>query len=132
MNRLLARLLLIFALFGLAGQGVAQAAPICPEMATASKMSANQMDATKASPASDCMKAMEMAGHKQAPASAPCKHMTLACLAMAGCAPIFAARLDASLAAIPNHEGALTAPPPVTVLTGRAVPPDLRPPVILG
>ena len=118
--RTLFHLLLLFGvLIGLATQGVARAAEPCPiAQGPTSAMAGME----------DCCPHNEPTGHD----SAPCTDMTLACLAMAGCATMGA--LDPAEVTGVSAQGRSVARFWVmaTTLHGRSVPPNIHPPARLG
>ena len=112
-------LLLVGVLIGLATPGVALAAEPCPmERASSSAMAGME----------DCCPQDGSSSHD----GAPCSDMTLACLAMAGCATSSALDPDGTrdLAiqklGVPQFWGMAIA------LRGRTIPPDTHPPARLG
>lgn len=124
MTFLLRQLLLLGAIIGLVGQGVAFATPPCAAMQRA--------EAATMSMAMAGMPDCAMGQHKSEKAPAPCKDMSPGCLAMAGCA---------ALAAIDPSPTVVTSPPLLVVvatwpttptLLGRSDPPDPYPPSFLG
>ena len=124
MKFLFRRFLLLGVILGLVGQGVAFAATPCAVM----QMEQATAKAAPIAGKSDC----DMGQHKTDKGSAPCKEMTLGCLAMAGCAALIAVdtltpTLQASL-----HIANLDLWPAASVLNGRNVAPELDPPSLLG
>ena len=124
MKSLLRHFLLLGAILGLVGQGVAFASPPC---ATMQKEQVSTMTGPMAG-MSDC--AMDQ--HKSDQSPAPCKDMKAGCFAMLGCAALVG--LDGQPPALRIHIAASTiyqwsATP---VLHGRIVPPDPYPPSLLG
>lgn len=113
-------LILLGALIGLLGLEAAYAAG--PRMAPAPVV-ASGMDA-------DCMAMMEK--QQPQPAQAPCKGMTLDCIAAMGCIiPLLAIpQGGATAAAQPGPTLAYWTVTPV--LTGNELPPEQHPPTILG
>ncbi len=112
-------LLLVGVLFGLATQGVALAAEPCPmEQAQSSAMAGME----------DCCPQDGPSSHD----GAPCSDMTLACLAMAGCATLGALDLDGTSELAVQKLGAPQFWMMATALYGRTIPPDTHPPARLG
>lgn len=110
-------LLLVGVLFGLATQGVALAAEPCPmEQAQSSAMVGM----------GDCCPEQDRTHHQ----SAPCGDMTLACMAMAGCATL--ASLDTDGGGWSHASAAHRFWERPSALRGRTIPPDTHPPAILG
>lgn len=110
---------LLAVVFSLAGQGVAQASTPCEAMTQA------RVSAMADMPACDAMRDVGKG-------KAPCKDMTAACFAMAGCTAVIA--IDAQ-----SHTLQSTIPlflaatwPATPVLTGRDIAPDPDPPSLLG
>lgn len=122
MRRVFHLLILLGVMTGLLGLEAAYATG--PRLMTA-PVAASQMDA-------DCMEMMEKQQQRPQPDQAPCKGMTLDCIAAMGCVvPVLAAVADPELAApFPSPVDAywtLT-----TVLAGRDRPPEQHPPTFLG
>ena len=124
MKFLLRYLLLLGAIVGLAGQGVAFATPLC------SLMQVQQVSATAGSMADmpDC----EMGQHKTGKGATPCKDMTAGCLAMAGCAALVAVDGFTPTLQPPPLVASLDLWPATPVLLGRNIAPDPDPPSVLG
>ncbi len=119
MKAVLHFLLLFSVLLGLAAEGAALAAEPCPMEHTQSSAMAG-MD--------DCCTEDGPANHD----GASCKEMTLACLAMTGCATLAALESERIGGSIPHGHGAplfwMLAP----ALHGRTIPPDTHPPARLS
>lgn len=129
MKFLFRHFLLLGVILGLAGQGVAFAATPCAVM---------QMEqvSAKAAPMAG-MSNCDMGQHKTGPVksnggSAPCKDMTLGCLAMAGCAALVAVDSLTPTVQTPLLVASLDLWPATSVLTGRSIQPELDPPSLLG
>ena len=120
MKRWLTFLLLVGALLGLLAQETAFAsAPALPSAETA----------FAAAMSDECA---EMMGIKKSQKSAPCKGLTLDCIAAMGCVvPLVAADLATGLTS-PHIYGALGFWPTISVLTGKSFAPDPDPPTNLG
>lgn len=119
MRALFHALLLVGVLIGLATQGAALAAEPCP------------MEHTQSS----AMAGMEDCCPQDGPSShdgAPCSDMTLACLAMAGCATLGALDPDGPSDLATQKPGAPQFWGMATALRGRTIPPDTHPPARLG
>lgn len=124
MKFLLRHFLLVGVILGLAGQGVAVAAPRCALM---------QMEqaSTKAAPMAgvpDC----DMGQHRTDKGSTPCKDMTPGCLAMAGCAALVAVDSLTPTVPAPPLVASVELWPATPVLLGRSIAPDPDPPSLLG
>ena len=124
MSFLLRHLLLIGVVLGLAGQGVAFAAPPCAlmQMEQASAMAGPMAGMP------DC----DMGQHKSGKGSTPCKDMTPGCLAMAGCAALVAIDSLTPTVPLPPLMASVELWPATPVLTGRSIAPDPDPPSLLG
>ena len=120
MKMLLRHLLLLGAMIGLLWQGVAYASPPCAEM--------QQEQSAAMAGMADCMDADKLSK----PDSAPCKDMTVGCMAMVGCASL--AALEAiPVAAVLHSDVADTASWSTSpILLGRNEAPIPEPPTILG
>jgi hypothetical protein len=110
---------LLAVILGLAGQGVAQASTPCEAMVQARVSTMADM------PACDAM--LEAGKGK-----APCKDMSTACFAMAGCTAVIAIDAQSHImrSTIPLFLAATW--PATPVLTGRDIAPDPDPPSLLG
>jgi hypothetical protein len=129
-KRALHLFLLLGALIGLFGQGIAYAS--LPSSAPAPmKMSAptTMSGMADSGMSEDCMKMM--AGQKQ-PGQTPCKGMTLACIAAMGCVVPMAVRNDAPAIAAREAGLAMAFWPTTTVLRGSDLTPEPEPPTLLG
>lgn len=119
MKALFRLLLLVGVLTGLATQGVALAAEPCPM---------EQQQTSVMADMEDCCPKHDPNGHDRA----PCNDMTLACLAMAGCATLGAT----DVAPAPALAAAETSAPRFWMteiaLHGWSAPPDNHPPAPLG
>lgn len=122
MKFLFRHILLLGAILGLAGQGVAFAAPPCALM---------QMEQATAAPMAE-MPDCDMGQHKTDKGSTPCKAMTPGCLAMAGCAALVAVDSLTPTIQAPLVMASLDLWPATPVLTGRSIAPDPDPPSHLG
>ena len=112
-------LLLVGVLFGLATQGVALAAEPCTmEQAQSSAMAGME----------DCCPQDGPSSHD----GAPCSDMTLACLAMAGCATLCALHPDGVTGVAGQGSGAQQFWMMAIMLHGWSVPPDTHPPTRFG
>jgi hypothetical protein len=116
-------LLLIGALIGLSGQGVAFAT-IVPTVSASATMSAS----SGAGMSDDCMKMMA----QQQPAQKPCKSMTLACMAGMGCIAPMALHNDAPMLLTRQINPVLGFWPITPILDGSALAPEPEPPTLLG
>ena len=114
--------LLFGAVFGLLGQGIAQASGPCAAMAQAQNASMADM--------ADCMMGEHQSDGEKAPV--PCKGMTPGCVAMAGCTAGVA--LDFSTAAFDEPVIITLAAtwPTIAVLHGLDIAPDPDPPALLA
>ena len=124
MKFLFRHFLLLGAILGLAGQGVAVAASPCAEMN-------EQLSTAMAGPMAgmaDCTMGQETPSK----APAPRKDMTPGCFAMAGCASL--ATLDVSSAPVfaPTTQAVAAQWPATPILLGRNIAPDPDPPSQLG
>lgn len=118
MRALLHVLLVVGVLIGLATQGVALAAERCPmEHAQSSEMGGM-----------DCCPQDGPSSHD----GAPCSDMTLACLALAGCATLSALYPNGPSDLATQRLGAPQFWRMATTLRGRTIPPDTHPPARLG
>lgn len=119
MRAVLHFLLLFSLLFGLAAEGAALAAEPCPmEHAQSSAMAG--MD--------DCCPEDGPANHD----GSPCEEITLACLAMTGCATMGALESEKIGSSIPSGHGAPLFWMLEPSLHGRTIPPDTHPPARLS
>lgn len=121
---LLRHFLLLAVVLGLAGQGVAFAAPPCAVMQV---QQASAMSGPMAA-MPDC----DMGQHKTDKGSTPCKDMAPGCLAMAGCAALVAVDSLTPTVDAPQLAATLELWPATPVLLGRSIAPDPDPPSILG
>jgi hypothetical protein len=112
-------LLLVGVLLGLAPQGVALAAEPCP-------MEQTQISAM--TEMVDCCSHKEPIGHDQA----PCKDMTPACLAMAGCATLSATDFGPAAISAAAEASAPRFWITAVALYGWSAPPEYHPPARLG
>jgi hypothetical protein len=133
-KRALHLFLLLGALIGLFGQGIAIASipsPASAAMAMPVKaMSAKAMSETSLSGMSeDCMKMMAA---QQQPGEKPCKGMTLACIAAMGCVVPMVVRNDSPTLALRNADAVPAFWPTTTVLHGSELTPEPEPPTLLG
>lgn len=120
MKRWLTFLLLVGALLGLLAQETAFAsAPALPSAETA----------FAAAMSDECA---EMMGIKKSQKSAPCKGLTLDCIAKMGCALPLATATPAAMLAASDHLTAPTDQLPITRLRGRNYGPEPDPPLFLG
>ncbi len=131
MKFLLRHLLLLGAILGLAGQGVAFASSPCAEMQKEQAMSRPMAGPMTGMP--DCA----MGQHKTGPiksneGSTPCKDMTPGCLAMAGCVALVAVGTLSPTIQAPLLLASLNLWPTTPVLLGRSIAPDPDPPSLLG
>ncbi len=124
MKFLLRQLLLLGAILGLVGQGVAFAAPPCAVM---QKAETSAMSGAMAG-MPDCA----MGQHKSDKGTAPCKDMSPGCLAMAGCAALAAIDPSPAVVMSPALLVAVATWPTTPTLLGRTDPPDPYPPSFLG
>lgn len=122
MKRLLHITLLLMALLGLVGQSTAMA--MVPTGVTAS----SSHEATAASMAG--MECDDMSG-APAPDTAPCKNITLQCIAAMGCSPLAVTLPAIEAPEIVTVEPGKSAPSVVTSLHGRSYGPEPDPPAIL-
>lgn len=124
MKRVLHLFLLLGALIGLLGQGVAYASvpPAMPAPMTMSGMTMSGMS-------EDCMKMM---AQQQQPEQKPCKGMTLDCIAAMGCVVPMAVRNDAPALGSRPADPSLAFWPTTTVLRGSELTPEPEPPTLLG
>jgi hypothetical protein len=116
-KRVLALLLLFGAMFGLLGQQTAAAAAV-PVMAS-----------VPATMTADCMEMM--GAHRSEPAKKPCNGLTLDCIFAMGCAvPLMREPVAPAVQVqVPAPRLFWTT---TTVLSGTDLPPEQRPPSILG
>ena len=119
MRALLHILLLVGVLIGLATQGVALAAEPCPM----EHFQSSAMDGME-----DCCPEDGRASHD----GAPCNDMTLACLAMVGCATLGAVASSGMTGVAGQRSGSPQFWGMATILHGRTIPPDTHPPARLG
>ena len=120
MKRWLTFLLLVGALLGLLAQETAFAsAPALPSAETA----------FAAAMSDECA---EMMGIKKSQKSAPCKGLTLDCIAKMGCALPPAVLSPPTPTAAATHMPGLLDPLPIQRLNGRTFGPEPDPPLILG
>lgn len=124
MKFLLRHLLLLGAILGLAGQGVAVASTPCPMM---QHERATGMAGTIAA-MSDC----DMGQHKSGKGSTPCKDVSLGCFAMAGCAALLAIDTISPSSEAPSHIAVLELWSSTPTLFGRNIAPEPDPPSRLG
>ncbi|WEK02166.1 MAG: hypothetical protein P0Y59_10955 [Candidatus Sphingomonas phytovorans] len=124
--KLLRHLLCLGLLFGLAGNGVAVAAP-CILMAQGQPTAAmpDMPDCQMTQPCADCG-AKGDASHKSGAGKAP------GCMAMTACAAMLAMKEPASTAAVGHQATALAFWPAASTLAGRNVAPEPEPPTLLG
>jgi hypothetical protein len=114
--------LLLVALFGLVGQGIAQASGPCAAMAQAQNASMADM--------ADCMMGEHQSDDDNAPV--PCKGMTPGCVAMAGCTAAVALDFPAAAFDEPVIITLAATWPAVAALNGLDIAPDPDPPALLG
>ena len=120
MKRWLTFLLLVGALLGLLAQETAFAsAPALPSAETA----------FAAAMSDECA---EMMGIKKSQKSAPCKGLTLDCIAKMGCALPLATTTPAAMPAANDHSATTTHQLPIARLHGRSYGPEPDPPLFLG
>ena len=121
-KRWLSLLLLLGAMLGLLAQEAAFAS--APAMPMASEM-------TIVAPAmsDECA---EMMGIDKSDDSAPCKGLTLDCIAKMGCALPLAIATPAAMLTASDHKAAPTDQLPVSRLRGRTFGPEPDPPLFLG
>ena len=119
-------LLLLGAILGLAGQGVAFASSPCAEMQKEQAMAKSM-----AGPMAD-MPDCAMGQHKSDTGSAPCKDMTPGCLAMAGCVALVAVDTLSPTIETPLLVVNRNLWPTTPALRGRSIAPDPDPPSFLG
>ena len=124
MKFLLRQLLLLWVILGLAGHGVASASTPCPMM---QHERAAAMAGAMAG-MSDC----DMCPEKSGKGSAPCKDMSLGCLAMAGCAALIAVDTMSPSTDAPFNVASLAHWSAIPILLGRSIAPDPDPPSHLG
>lgn len=126
MTRFLHICLLLTALLGLIGQSTAMA--MAPTRTTAVMTSGSMNGSTQAS--MEGLNCMDMA-NAPPPGKAPCKNVTLQCMAAMGCSPL-AFTLPVIRALDPQRvEPIKTARPAVTRLNGRSYGPEPDPPSFL-
>jgi hypothetical protein len=123
-KRALRLFLLLGALIGLFGQGIAYASFAPP--VSASKTMVEMADSGMSE---DCMKMM---AQQQQPTQKPCKGMTLACIAAMGCVVPMAVRNDEPALVTREASATLAFWPTVTVLRGTELAPEPEPPTLLG
>lgn len=120
MKRWLTFLLLVGALLGLLAQETAFAsAPALPSAETA----------FAAAMSDECA---EMMGIKKSQKSAPCKGLTLDCIAKMGCAIPLAVVTPAAPPAVGDYQRELADPLAVQRLVGRSFGPEPEPPLLLA
>jgi len=124
--KLLRHLLCLGLLFGLAGNGIAVAAP-CILMTQGQPATAmtDMPDCQMAQACADCG-AKGDASHKSGTDKAP------GCMAMAACAAMLAMKTPDSAAAVRHQATAHRFSPPTAMLAGRDVAPEPEPPTLLG
>jgi hypothetical protein len=124
--KLLRHLLCLGLLFGLAGNGVAMAAP-CILMAHGQPAAAmaNMPDCAMVTNCAECGTKGD-ASHKSGTDKAP------GCMAMTACAAMQATKEPESAAAIRRQAIAQRFSPPTAILAGRDVAPEPEPPTLLG
>lgn len=124
MKFLLRHLLLLGVILGLAGQGVASASTPCP------MMQHERVAAMSGAMAgmSNCDMCPEMSGK----GPAPCKDMSLGCMAMAGCAALIAVDAISPSIDAPLNVASLAHWSATPILLGRSIAPDPDPPSHLG
>ncbi len=122
MKRRFAFLLLLGALLGLLAQEAA--------FASAPAIPAQEMTVAVSAMSDECA---EMMGVDASQDKAPCRGLTLDCIAKMGCAlpPLVTAAPAATLTAAPHVRG-LHDPLPVRRLAGRTIGPEPEPPLTLG
>lgn len=128
MKFLFRHLLLIGVILGLAGQGAAFAAQPCAAMQAQQETAMAAPMAAPMAAMADC--AMEQETPDKAPP--PCKDMTPACRAMAGCASLAAFEVPSIAAPAPTRQAGVALWPAPPVLIGRSIAPDPDPPSRLG
>ena len=116
LRRLLPLALLVGALVGLLGQGAALALGPAWQSVTA----------TASTAPADCMKMMQ-----GEPDDAPCKGLSLDCIAAMGCTVPVVLAPDAAPVALDDMPKLSVTPLPLPVLTGRSVAPTTHPPTRL-
>lgn len=126
MLKLLRHLLCLGLLFGLAGNGIAVAAPciLMSQNQPATAM-ADMPDCQMAEPCADCG-AKGDASHKSGTDKAP------GCMAMAACAAVLAMKEPDSAATLQHQTTAARFWPTAAMLAGRDVAPEPEPPTLLG
>ncbi|OQW70960.1 MAG: hypothetical protein BVN33_17110 [Proteobacteria bacterium ST_bin13] len=119
MKRLIRHLLLLGAILGLAGNGVAQAAP-CSMISTQSQsaMAAGMPDCDMP----DCPNCDSKGDKNTKPG----------CMMMSGCTALLAAKIPTPASAAPRLVSATYFWSVIPVLAGRDVPPEPEPPTFLG
>lgn len=126
MLKLLRHLLCLGLLFGLAGNGVAVAAPcILMTQGQPTAAMADMSDCAMAKACADCG-AKGDASHKPGTNKAP------GCMAMTACAAMLAMKEPDSTAALRHQATAHRFSPPMAILAGRDVAPEPEPPTLLG
>jgi hypothetical protein len=121
-KRWLSLLLLLGAVLGLLAQEAAFAAAPAIPVASDTHVAAPAMS-------DECA---EMMGIDKSQDSAPCKGLTLDCIAKMGCALPLAVSTPAVLAAAADHRAAPADRLPVARLVGRKLGPEPDPPLFLG
>ena len=126
MLKLLRHLLCLGLLFGLAGNGIAVAAPciLMTQDQSATAM-ADMTDCQMAQACADCG-AKGDASHKSSTDKA------LGCMAMTACAAMLAMKTSDPAAAVRHQAAAHRFSPPTAMLAGRDVAPEPEPPTLLG
>lgn len=123
--KLLRHLLCVGLLFGLAGNGIAVAAPcIFMEQGQAAAI-ADMLDCQMASTCPNCSEKGDT-GHK------PSKDKAPGCLAMAACAAVIAMKEPDPAAAVLHQTTTVRFWPTAAILAGRDVAPEPEPPALLG
>jgi len=124
--KLLRHLLCLGLLFGLAGNGIAVAAPcILMTQGQSATAMADMPDCSMAKACSDCG-AKGDASHKSGKDKAP------GCMAMTACAAMLAMKTPDSAATLRHQAAAHRFSPPTEMLAGRDVAPEPEPPTLLG
>lgn len=119
---ILRHFLLLVALIGLMGQGIAQASGPCAAMAQAQNASMADM--------ADCMMGEHQGDGDKAPV--PCKGMTPGCVAMAGCTAAVALDFPNTSIDEPVMITLAATWPAIAALNGLDIAPDPDPPALLG
>ncbi|SEI96381.1 hypothetical protein SAMN05518849_10214 [Sphingobium sp. AP50] len=126
MLKLLRHLLCLGLLFGLAGNGVAVAAPcILMTQGQSAIAMADMPDCSMAKSCADCS-AKSDASHKSGKDKAP------GCMAMTACAAMLAMKTPDSAGATRHQATAHQFSPSTAMLAGRDVAPEPEPPTLLG